>query len=556
MRRNVGGGSPITIRHGCTVIYVKEVADLEAVLTAVKGSSVQTTLGIGDESTTLAGDIIQLGITAQSIISGLVGAHCPSLRDGLFKLKKSMKVGAPLAKKLMQLNSTSSLLRHYSEQWGKDLLHELQGMAQAEGKLGGELEVDTLSCQSVGSTGTLDFSDDAEADPAPAVLYDKAISSAVVAARDSEIATEVLGPLCDGDAAAGKGVGDLACALKPFGESENENRAPVVALFDLFDDDDARCDAAVQTSVDYDVEHVSPCSFPDMAEPANCAIVDFDYLWLATIMPLIAQQLQALASAVADTAVQQRSVTLRPRWADLETHSVACEKCEAEEALELFNEMQQTCMAPRVDPYTALRACEKSDDTERAVVLPLELDSIHAPALEQGKGKGKGKGKGIACTAVRIAYVPPPPPPNIPEPKQGTGKGIACTAVRTACVPPSLLLSPAGVFWAPLFEQAIDLDAELQQQGLELNGFSCATFISACERGRVEKAFGMFAGLHQTGWSPDEITYIALCSTHEKGYWGEKTIEWSTYCALLRACAKDCFQEMWSILAYVLMYPA
>ena len=223
--KKVGGSSPITIRHGSTVIYVKEVADLEAVLAAVKGSSVPSTLGQGEVGSTLTGDIFQLGVSAQSLISGLVGEHCPCLRDGLFKMKKSMKVGAPLAKKLTQLNSTSSLLRHFSEQWGKDLLHELQGMAQAGGKLGGGLEFDSGSCQSVGSAGDLESSDDAEADPVPEVLFGKVLSSALVAAQGSEVATEVIGSLGEGDAAAGKGVVDMA---KSSGN---------VSFFDLFAED-------------------------------------------------------------------------------------------------------------------------------------------------------------------------------------------------------------------------------------------------------------------------------------------------------------------------------
>jgi len=110
--------APIVVRHGHFVLHINDVSQLETVLTTMRGSHTTTSNSEHDLDV-----LASLGQSALEVIAAATGTHFSSLRHALTANRD--KVPRNLMKKLERINTCASFARHYTTQYGKEVLSEL-----------------------------------------------------------------------------------------------------------------------------------------------------------------------------------------------------------------------------------------------------------------------------------------------------------------------------------------------------------------------------------------------------------------------------------------------
>ena len=231
-------GAPVSIRCGNLVIYVHDVACIDATLGALLKTQqpVQVTAAASETAGTFAGDISNLAQEVQRRIADDMGLHCGTLRDASFHLRKAGSSSSSLSKRLQQLNGSYSLWRHFSGQWAKDLL----------------LDVDSALC----SSGAIDRpgSETSSVGLSEAVSSSGEVEAATPTSGDCSVALSAATPRSTGgqeaDAAAG-GSNPTACV-----KGHKVKKAPTPPLFHFYMGE-AMADAVCQADGDPDAAMVA-----------------------------------------------------------------------------------------------------------------------------------------------------------------------------------------------------------------------------------------------------------------------------------------------------------
>ena len=243
----------------------------------------------------------------------------------------------------------------------------------------------------------------------------------------------------------------------------------------------------------------------------------------------------------------------------LPQQSAACEffdlaADDAEEAVSLV---------PSGDPYTALSACEKSDETESSAILPrgqppeVTTYNLCISACEK-EVKGHKEEAMELCADSQQGDI---------NPEVTTHTALTGACEKGNKVEKALELhgemqlrgsDPEVATYTDLTsacekggktEKAMELLAEMQQSGLS----TCSALISACEQEDVaEMAMELHVGMQLRGLDPEVATYTDLTNAREKSGKTEKTKELlaamqqrglSTCSALFSACEQEDMAE-------------
>jgi hypothetical protein len=120
--------APVSIRHGNTLIHVNDASMLEATLALISPFDQQSAAAPDTDNVVMM--IRKSAADIQESISSSLDNHCASLKDAVYKLKKSKQVSAPLYKRLTQLNAADSLLRHVSSPWLRQLEKDVEACCE------------------------------------------------------------------------------------------------------------------------------------------------------------------------------------------------------------------------------------------------------------------------------------------------------------------------------------------------------------------------------------------------------------------------------------------
>ena len=107
--------APISIVSGPVKIFVNEPECLQHVLDVLDSQR---------KSADADHKVLSLAVQAQAAISGAIGKHCPSLKDGIFHCKGL--ISKKLQKQLIKLNTAHSYIKHFTPEGGVDTLTQLR----------------------------------------------------------------------------------------------------------------------------------------------------------------------------------------------------------------------------------------------------------------------------------------------------------------------------------------------------------------------------------------------------------------------------------------------
>eukprot|EP00931_Biecheleriopsis_adriatica_P047355 TRINITY_DN27298_c0_g2_i1.p1 TRINITY_DN27298_c0_g2~~TRINITY_DN27298_c0_g2_i1.p1 ORF type:complete len:385 (+),score=73.20 TRINITY_DN27298_c0_g2_i1:48-1157(+) len=185
--------SSVAVRHGDFLVHLPSAADAASLVKQLQGDAGKH----GPASEALP----RLGLRLQQQVSDGLGTHCSTLRDGIFKLKKSVQAAAlsdvevarAAIKKLEQINVAASVLRHYSSAWEEQVVSELASIlgqlpAWKSPSLGEPFvpEVFPERCAASGSYAGVDRGENYSATEVGSILSDTACCNSV--AEDSSTA--------------------------------------------------------------------------------------------------------------------------------------------------------------------------------------------------------------------------------------------------------------------------------------------------------------------------------------------------------------------------------
>lgn len=123
--------APVVIRHGKVVAHVNDINSLSATLSALREfgvgdgrmETVDASLPAVQSTSNLSRSILELSSELLDILANSQNKHFSSLRHAIVASRSSLP--KDMVKRLEHVNSCAFFLRHYSMQFGKDIMKNL-----------------------------------------------------------------------------------------------------------------------------------------------------------------------------------------------------------------------------------------------------------------------------------------------------------------------------------------------------------------------------------------------------------------------------------------------